>query len=173
MGLQVSEVFLVVKPTWTVRPPHEEDTHQDPLLCMVQGKPCLGALSHPQSLKHLLLVISKDMIRGTEWGCRLTLYSPIKLSHSKQVECLGLGLAFSAYGLFLVINLEQVGRVVVVVGEQEEAKEEGCAQCHEKQVGSWCSLKVTLLLWQRKLTKNGFSHFLYFCAIRDTDLIKI
>lgn len=58
-------------------------------------------------------------------------------------------------------------------GEQEEVKEEGCGQCHEKQTWSRCSLKVTLLLQQKtKPHKNGFSHFLYVCAIMDTELIK-
>lgn len=30
----------------------------------------------------------------------------------RKVQCLGLGLAVSVYGLFLVINLEQEGRVI-------------------------------------------------------------
>ena len=54
-------------------------------------------------------------------------------------------------------------------GEQEEVKGEGCGQCHEKLTQSRCSLKVTLLLQQKK---KGFSHFLHFSAITDTDLIE-
>lgn len=39
--------------------------------------------------------------------------------------------------------------VVGLEGEQEEVKEEGCGQRHEKLAWSRCSLKVTLLLQQK------------------------
>lgn len=55
---------------------------------------------------------------------------------------------------------------------QEEVTEEGCGQCHEKLMQSWCSLKVTLLLQQKEKKKKEFSHFLHLCTIIDTDLIK-
>lgn len=93
---------------------------------------------------------------------------------NRKVQRLGLGLAFSVYGLFLVINLEQEGRVTAdsfgLKGEQEKVKE-GCGQCHEKLTWSQGSLKVTLHL-QKKKKKKDFSHFLYFCVITDTDLIN-
>lgn len=58
-------------------------------------------------------------------------------------------------------------------GEQEEEKEEGCGQHHEKGMYSQCSFKVTWLPQQKKIhTKNGFFHFLLFYAITDTALIK-
>ena len=38
-------------------------------------------------------------------------------------------------------------------GGKEEAMEEGCGQCHEKLMQSWCSLKVTLLLQQKERGK--------------------
>ena len=42
---------------------------------------------------------------------------------------------------------------------QEEVTEEGCGQCHEKLMQSWCSLKVTLLLQQKEKKKKRIFPF--------------
>ena len=68
-----------------------------------------------QSPKHLWLVI---FIGHDSWGdggdAGLFFMVPSNcrpLAHRK-VQCLGLGLVFSVYGLFLVINLKWEGRVI-------------------------------------------------------------
>lgn len=109
-----SEVFLVMWPLWIVRPHDGDDIHQDPLLWWVRGNPASGSESPAVTAACLSSHFHRAWFMGRV-GMQayfLRSHQAVGLPAHRKVQRLGLGLAFSVYGLFLAINLEWEGRVI-------------------------------------------------------------
>lgn len=94
----------------SVRPHHGEGILGDTLPHMARGSPALGlwvTCTHGSSL-------SKGVIHETSGmqAYSLRSHQAVVPPANRKLQCLGLGLAFSVYGLFPVINLEPEGRVI-------------------------------------------------------------
>lgn len=88
--------------------------HQDPLLWWVSGNPASGSESPAVTAARLTSHFHRAWFMGRA-GMQayfLRSHQAVGLPAHRKVQRLGIGLAFSVYGLFLAINLEWEGRVI-------------------------------------------------------------
>lgn len=172
-------VLLVVRLLGSVRPRHGEGILGDPLLQVAQGSLPQGSEPPALTAAPLLVSLSESVIHGASAmpAYSLRSHQAVVPLPNRKVQCLGLGLAFSVYGLFLVINSEQEGRVIAACCAAGRGTGGG------KGRGVWSmpwKANTGPVLPQghfasaakKKKKKKGFSLFLHFSAITDTDLIK-